>query len=107
MATRFKCPRCEEIHPVCDHHQPKENPRLDIALKEAEQWGTAVSSVNDDRGMASVMLMWQPYECVWIASCSWSDSSEIKTHSESPVEAIDQLIDALAVEYRESRPSSS
>ena len=50
--------------------------------------------------MASVRLMWQPYECVWIATCSWSGGSEIRGHSTDVVEAVDNLVDALAVEYR-------
>lgn len=87
------------MHPICDHHQTKHNPRLDTLLLEAEQRGTAISSLCYDKGMASVKLVWQPYECVWISSCSWSDSSEIKAHSKNVVESVDLLTDELAREY--------
>ena len=87
------------MHPICDHHQPKDNPRLDVLLEEARQRGTSVSSVCEDRGMAAIKLFWHPYESVWVASCSWSDNSEIREQSENVVEAADALIDALAIEY--------
>ena len=95
----FNCARCGEMHPICDHHQPKDNPRLDVLLEEARQCGASVSSVCDNRGMASVTLAWHPYECMWFASCSWSDGSVIKKQGDNVVQVVDDLTDELAREY--------
>ena len=59
----------------------------------------AVSSVCDYRGMASIQVTWNPYECLWEAVCSWSDNSKItSTHARAP-QALIALGKALTTEY--------
>lgn len=68
---------------------------------EAQQLGSAVSAVCEDRGMASVMLQYDPYEGIWLASCSWSDDSRVECQHESSLEAIKQLKQALTFEHQD------
>ena len=68
-------------------------------LEDALTLGTAVSSQCDDRGMASVGLLFNPYKCRWEATCSWSDSSSIVYADEDIIIAVSALNRLLRAEY--------
>lgn len=71
----------------------------DALFENARERGTAVSSVCDYRGMASVQVIWNPYVCMWEAACSWSDNSKITSMHERAPQALIALEKALTEEY--------
>lgn len=91
----------------CGRHRPEAIPprrcevesegpiTIDAQLDELLNIGTGISAKSHDRGMASVKLLWNPYECQWEASCSWSDNSELKASKEKASDALVELRDLL------------
>jgi len=62
---------------------------LDEALRAARV-------VPEIAGMASVKIMWDPYEIGWVAEANWSDGQRLRTEpSGSAIDAILDLIDLL------------
>ena len=54
-------------------------------------------------GMASVHVLWHPYECVWKAKANWSDGTEVVFDSETP----DGALDLLAIKLCELKQANS
>lgn len=49
-------------------------------------------------GMASVSIVYHPYECHWIAKVDWSNSYKIEAVGDVPEEALNRLHESLVAD---------
>lgn len=64
-------------------------------LDEIMDFGHMVSAKSDDRGMASLVLQYNPYEAHWEAKVDWSDDSEVKVTGPNGEVVLYELCDKM------------
>lgn len=75
---------------------------LEDALKIADEFR------QQNGGMTSVGVRWNPYQCQWVADASWSSGDRIAgDFSDSPTDAVCMLIDRLRDEKTHAAVATS